>query len=32
MIEGFDHVNVRTANLDAMVAWYGEALGLRSGR
>jgi catechol 2,3-dioxygenase-like lactoylglutathione lyase family enzyme len=32
MLQGFDHVNVRTANLEAMVAWYGEVLGLTSGR
>ncbi len=31
MIEAFDHVNVRTANLDAMIAWYGEVLGLKPG-
>ena len=28
----FDHVNVRTANLDAMIAFYGEILGLHPGR
>ena len=27
----FDHVNIRTGNLDAMVAFYGEVLGLRPG-
>jgi len=27
----FDHVNLRTANLDAMVDWYGRALGLTPG-
>lgn len=27
-----DHVNVRTANLDAMVAWYGETLGMKPGK
>jgi len=32
MITAFDHVNVRTANLDAMVAFYGEVLGLTPGR
>jgi catechol 2,3-dioxygenase-like lactoylglutathione lyase family enzyme len=26
-----DHVNVKTANLDAMVAWYTEVLGMKSG-
>lgn len=26
-----DHVNVRTANLQAMVDWYGEVLGMRPG-
>jgi catechol 2,3-dioxygenase-like lactoylglutathione lyase family enzyme len=30
-ITAFDHVNVRTANLDAMIAWYGEYLGLQVG-
>ncbi|MDW8370124.1 MAG: VOC family protein [Geminicoccaceae bacterium] len=30
-IRGFDHVNVRTANLEAMVRWYEEVLGLRAG-
>ena len=27
----FDHVNIRTVNLDKMVAWYEDVLGLRSG-
>ncbi|MFY0612990.1 MAG: VOC family protein [Hyphomicrobiaceae bacterium] len=27
-----DHVNVRTANLDKMVAWYGEMLGMKPGK
>ena len=27
-----DHVNVRTANLDNMVAWYGEMLGMNPGK
>ncbi len=27
----FDHVNVRTARLDEMVAWYRAVLGLRPG-
>jgi catechol 2,3-dioxygenase-like lactoylglutathione lyase family enzyme len=26
-----DHVNVRTANVDAMVEWYGRMLGMRTG-
>jgi catechol 2,3-dioxygenase-like lactoylglutathione lyase family enzyme len=26
-----DHVNVRTANLDAMTAWYGRILGMAPG-
>lgn len=26
-----DHVNVRTENLDAMVAWYTDILGMRTG-
>lgn len=30
-IRGFDHVNLRTANLEGMVRWYGEVLGLRPG-
>lgn len=28
----FDHVNVRTAQLDAMIAFYGEFLGLHPGK
>ena len=31
MLKAIDHVNVRTANLDAMVAWYEKVLGLKSG-
>lgn len=31
MLTAFDHVNIRTANLDAMIAWYGEILGLHPG-
>ena len=27
----FDHVNIRTVNLEGMVAWYEDVLGLRSG-
>ncbi|WP_425100270.1 VOC family protein [Tropicibacter sp. S64] len=30
-LTAFDHVNVRTANLDAMTAWYGRILGLHPG-
>lgn len=26
-----DHVNIRTANLDSMVSWYEDILGMRSG-
>ena len=32
MLTGFDHVNVKTANLAAMVTWYEGVLGLRSGK
>jgi catechol 2,3-dioxygenase-like lactoylglutathione lyase family enzyme len=32
MLTGFDHVNVRTANLEAMVAFYEDVLGLKIGR
>ena len=28
----FDHVNLRTAQLDIMVAWYGDILGLNPGK
>ena len=31
-VTAFDHVNVRTANLDAMVEWYGDILGLFPGK
>ena len=31
-ITAFDHVNVRTANLDTMTEWYGDILGLRPGK
>jgi catechol 2,3-dioxygenase-like lactoylglutathione lyase family enzyme len=31
-LTAFDHVNVRTANLDEMVAWYGEILEMHPGR
>ncbi|MBD3626200.1 MAG: VOC family protein [Rhodobacteraceae bacterium] len=27
----FDHVNIRTVNLEKMVAWYEDVLGLRAG-
>ncbi|MEH6546709.1 MAG: VOC family protein [Sneathiella sp.] len=27
-----DHVNIRTANLDEMVAWYEDILGMTSGK
>ncbi|KHQ53302.1 VOC family protein [Mameliella alba] len=30
-LTAFDHVNVRTANLDAMIRWYGEVLDLHPG-
>ncbi len=30
-ITAFDHVNIRTANLNAMTKWYEEILGLTSG-
>lgn len=30
-IESFDHVNIRTANLSALIAWYADVLGLHSG-
>lgn len=30
-IEKLDHVNLRTAQLDAMIAWYVDILGLRNG-
>ncbi|WP_323766450.1 VOC family protein [Marinovum sp.] len=32
MITAFDHVNIRTANLEAMIAWYGDILGLHPGK
>lgn len=31
MLTAFDHVNIRTNNLDAMIAFYSEVLGLRLG-
>lgn len=30
-LTSFDHANVRTANLDAMVTWYADILGLHAG-
>ena len=30
-IQSFDHVNVRTANLSAMIEWYGDILGFPTG-
>ncbi len=30
-LTSFDHVNIRTRNLDRMVAWYGDVLGLMPG-
>ncbi|MGV6848324.1 MAG: VOC family protein [Marinibacterium sp.] len=32
MLTAFDHVNVRTANLDAMVSFYADILGLVPGK
>ena len=31
MIERLDHLNLRTGQLDAMVAWYGDILGMHPG-
>ena len=31
-LQAFDHVNIITTNLDAMVQWYENVLGLRSGK
>jgi catechol 2,3-dioxygenase-like lactoylglutathione lyase family enzyme len=31
MIEGLDHINIRTGNLNAMVAWYRDVLGMEQG-
>lgn len=31
-IRRLDHVNVRTANLEAMTEWYGRVLGMKPGR
>ena len=30
-LKQLDHVNVRTANLDAMVSWYRDILGMQVG-
>ncbi len=30
-LKQLDHVNVRTANLDGMIAWYGAVLGMQTG-
>lgn len=30
-LTAFDHVNLRTANLDGLVTWYCDVLGFRSG-
>jgi len=30
-IKALDHVNLRTAQLDAMIAWYTDVLGLKQG-
>ncbi|MFZ5964307.1 VOC family protein [Thalassococcus sp. BH17M4-6] len=32
MIERLDHINIRTAQLDRMIAWYSEVLDLTPGR
>ncbi len=31
MIQGLDHLNIRTNQLDAMIAWYSEVLGMTPG-
>ena len=31
MIERLDHINIRTARLDAMVGWYRDVLGMETG-
>ena len=31
-LTAFDHVNVRTAKLNAMIAWYGDVLGMHPGK
>lgn len=30
-LTAFDHVNIRTRHLDAMIAWYGDILDLHAG-
>ena len=30
-LKRLDHVNVRTANLQAMIDWYGDVLGMKTG-
>lgn len=30
-VQRLDHVNVRTSNLDGMIAWYGEVLDMHPG-
>lgn len=30
-VVAFDHVNIRTAQLDTMIQWYGDILGLHPG-
>jgi len=32
VMKRLEHVNVRTANLDGMIDWYGRMLGLTTGR
>lgn len=31
LVKRLDHVNVRTTQLDVMIKWYGEVLGMSSG-
>ena len=31
MLKRLDHINIRTANLDAMIGWYRDVLGLEQG-
>ena len=30
-IKAFDHINIRTANVEKMTAWYSDVLGLKPG-
>ena len=30
-LKTFDHVNIRTGQIDDMIAWYGDVLGLHTG-